>query len=356
MVRFIVPVLRLLLFFCIILVIPLTGYTQKKKKASTPKTDIVILENSDHITGEIRKLRYGLLTFKTDNAGTPDIKWAHVHLLTSIHEFEVELVDGRQFYGSLEEPDEIRTLVIKSEKFRFVFKMDSVVDIVPIKNKFWNRFAGSVSLGASYTKASTVGQINYNSEITYTTKKNITQFSWDGNFTTQEGKDNTQRQDITLMPNWNLKKRWFVNTMVGAEQNSELGLDLRMMVGGGMGRSMIQTNRNNMISIAGLLTTREWTADSAAATFNLEGYMYFDYQIFKHDSPKTDFRTNVALFPGLTDWGRVRMQINFNVSQELIKDFTININFYDTYDNKPSAGSSKNDWGITLGFGYSFNK
>jgi len=338
------------------LVIPLTGYTQKKKKTSTPKTDVIILENNDHITGEIRKLRYGLLTFKTDNAGTPDIKWQHVHKLTSTHQFEVELVDGRQFFGSLVEPEQVKTLVIRSEKFRFVFKMDSVVSMVPIKNRFWNRFEGSISLGGSYTKASTVGQINYTSQFSYTAKKNITVFNWDGNFSTQENSDNTKRQDINVMPNWNLRKRWFVNTMVSAEQNSELGLDLRLSIGGGMGRNILQTNRNNMLGVIGLIPNREWSGDSTAAVYNLESYIYFNYQIFKHDSPKTDFQTNIAIFPGITDWGRVRMQINFYASQEIINNFTVNVNFYDSFDNKPSAGASKNDWGVTLGFGYTVNK
>jgi len=336
-------------------IIPLLLFSFLPANLIAQKTDVVILANGDHITGEIRKLKYGLLTFKTDDAGTPEIKWEYIDRLTSIHVFEVELIDGRQYFGSIPDPEDDRILVVQSENFRFEFNMDSVVTIMPIKNRFWKRFEGSVSLGASYSKASTVGQINYNLDVTHTTKKTLTKLTWDGNFSAQEDKDNTKRQDLNLTPNWNLGNRWFVSTQVGAEQNSEQGLDLRLYIGAGMGRNILQTNRNNLLGIAGLMTTREWDADSAVTT-NLEGYFYLDYSIFKYDTPKTDFKTNIGLFPGITDWGRIRLQFNFNVSQEIVKDFTFDINFYDSYDNKPSGGGSKNDWGVTFGIGYSFNK
>jgi len=320
------------------------------------KTDVVVLDNEDYITGEIKKLQYGILTYKTDNAGTLQIEWEHIHRLMSDKDFEIELFDGNQYFGSFPQTDSNRILPVSSENFNFAFNMDSVVKILPVKNMFWRRFSGNVSLGGSYTKASTVGQLNYNSDITYTTRKGITKFTWDGNYTTQTGIDDTKRQDINLSPNWTLQNKWFVSTQAGAQQNSELGLDLRLYIGGGMGKNILQTNRNNMVSVAGLITTREWNNDSTDATTNLEGYFYLYYSIFKYDAPTTDITTNFTFYPSITDWGRVRMQFNLNVAQEIIKNFDLNLTLYDSYDNQPSGGSEKNDWGITLGIGYSFNK
>ena len=42
------------------------------------KTDIVILENGDRITGEIKRLEAGLLNFSTDTMGTVNIEWRFI--------------------------------------------------------------------------------------------------------------------------------------------------------------------------------------------------------------------------------------------------------------------------------------
>jgi len=42
------------------------------------RTDVVIINNDDHITGEIKRLEHGILVFKTDDAGTINIKWEKV--------------------------------------------------------------------------------------------------------------------------------------------------------------------------------------------------------------------------------------------------------------------------------------
>ena len=39
------------------------------------KTDVVTLLNGDKITGEVKYLRVGILTYKTDNMETVSIQW-----------------------------------------------------------------------------------------------------------------------------------------------------------------------------------------------------------------------------------------------------------------------------------------
>jgi len=47
------------------------------------RTDIIIMKNGDHITGEIKKLKFGIVTFKTDDAGTLSIQWDKIRHLIS---------------------------------------------------------------------------------------------------------------------------------------------------------------------------------------------------------------------------------------------------------------------------------
>ncbi|MCZ7612583.1 MAG: hypothetical protein M5T52_03300 [Ignavibacteriaceae bacterium] len=61
------------------------------------KTDIVTLLNGDKITGEVKYLRVGILTFKTDNMETVSIQWNKIQSIETQNYFEIEVADGRVF-------------------------------------------------------------------------------------------------------------------------------------------------------------------------------------------------------------------------------------------------------------------
>ena len=69
--------------------------------AYAQKTDVAILVNGDHLTGEIDILQKGQLQFKTDHEGTIQIEWAKIVRIESTREFEIVTSDGRRFLGSL---------------------------------------------------------------------------------------------------------------------------------------------------------------------------------------------------------------------------------------------------------------
>src|SRR5271165_2099631 len=72
--------------------------------AQAEKTDVVVLGNGDHFTGEIKGMSRGQLDFKTDDAGRLSIEWIKIATITSTHSFEVELATGKKYYGTLRSP------------------------------------------------------------------------------------------------------------------------------------------------------------------------------------------------------------------------------------------------------------
>ncbi|MCK5468181.1 MAG: hypothetical protein KAI99_06730, partial [Cyclobacteriaceae bacterium] len=83
------------------------------------KTDRVLLDNNDWITGEIKKMDYGKVSFKTDAAGTIQIKWDRIFQIKSDKYFEISLGRGLIHYGSLditEEDNKYKILVITEEE------------------------------------------------------------------------------------------------------------------------------------------------------------------------------------------------------------------------------------------------
>ena len=55
--------------------------------------------------------------------------------------------------------------------------------------------------------------------------------------------------------------------------------------------------------------------------------------MFRYDYPKTDITTEITVYPSLSDWGRLRSELDISASREIVKDFTVVLSFYDSYDS-----------------------
>lgn len=328
--------------------------------ASGQKTDVLIMLNNDIITGEIKKLEYGILTYSTDDAGTIEVKWDKVIELRSGNYFEIETQQGEEFFGSLKTPKEPGMIKISPDSLNsFQIKIADIIRITPIKMRFWNRLDGSISLGFNYTKASNIAQLNYNLSTSYRTRKISNEIKLNGNTTygirqEAEEKENAIRQDISNSFTRYLKNKWYIGAYLTVQKNTEMGLDRRLMIGTGGGNYLIQTNRHELGLLLGLVGMREWLSGEDPTQTNMEGFLNMSYSLYKYDSPKSNITITGRLFPGLTDWGRIRADINLGLKQEVIKDFFVSINYYETYDSKPGEDASKNDRGIITSIGYSW--
>ncbi|MEA3476903.1 MAG: hypothetical protein U9R60_01890, partial [Bacteroidota bacterium] len=105
-----------------------------------------------------------------------------------------------------------------------------------------------------------------------------------------------------------------------------------------------------------LVANREWAMDSLnSVDSNIEGLLSLRFRRFKYDSPKSNISTDLSFFPGLIPWGRYRVEFNLELSQEIVKDFTIGLNGYMSYDSGPiSIGASSIDYGANLTIGYTW--
>jgi hypothetical protein len=107
----------------------------------------------------------------------------------------------------------------------------------------------------------------------------------------------------------------------------------------------------------GLSFNEEQSIESSIYTGNLDGLLDITYKRFYYSTPKLSIAANYLLFPGITDWGRIRMQFDASASVEIFKDFLMGLVFYYSFDNRPPAGSlSNSDYGILFSLGYSFGK
>ncbi len=318
------------------------------------KTDILVLKRGDSITGEVKELNRGKLSYKTDDMGTLSIEWDKIAHLTSTNYFDVENRIGTRFFGQLaasDEPGEL--LIILSDTVRV--RMMNIVAISRIRASFWSRLDGYVDLGFDFQKANNNRQLNGSGEVKYRGEKWASKLSGSTYFQRQEGADETSRNDVSLDGRRLFGNHWSAVIFMSLEQNEQIDLDLRKTFGLGAVRELIHTNKMTFSAAASLAYANEDYSNDEGTTNTLQAPLQGDFAFFLFDSPKTDITSDLTLTPILNDLGRWRIDFNARVSYELISDFTIGFRFFDNFDSRqPSTGENSNDFGMTFSLGYTF--
>jgi hypothetical protein len=326
----------------------LVFFTGTLLSARAQKTDKVVLLNGDTLTGEIMSMKLGMLTYKMDGPGTISIKWEYVNRIASDKVFDFTLSDGEILVTSLDS-------LFRSHH---QISLNDIIEIIPIKERFLKRLIGDVNLGFNYTKSNSILQSNFGGNIAYVIPKR--EFALKINSVlTNYGKDTSlsKKQDVVGSFMRNLNKHYFWDISLGWQQNTELGLESRYLVSGAFGWQPLTDNHNRLLTAAGLSYNQEQSVETGQFSGNLDVLFMVNYRRFYYSTPKLSINAGYIIYPGLSDWGRIRMQGDLNASVEIFKDFQTGLVFYYSYDNRPPEGSlSTSDYGILFTIGYVFGK
>jgi hypothetical protein len=341
--------LRKIYLLLILWLIPVYAFAQK--------TDIIVLHNGDHITGEVKRLEFGMLTFKTDDMGTISIKWDKIEEVYTFKQFfRVELEDGLLFFGTLDTDTTSSRLIVEFDTLRVRLNFSEIVHIDPIKRTFWDRVNLSLSTGFDFKKGSDVTTFNFNGNAKYRTYNVLHEINISSNITIPKSDSTrTERNNAGYTYNRFLAHRWFYSGSVKLEQNTELGIDLRLSGGAGFGKNILQTNSAVFAAGTGVRVNREWTKQSTGNQYNLEGLVGLRFSKFRYDNPKLNLDSEISVYPSLTTIGRVRSELDIILKWEIIKDLFWDLQYYTSYDNKPpNTDAAKIDYGIVLSLGWTF--
>jgi len=341
-------VTRALLLVAVLLTVAATAHGRAK-------TDVLVLENGDRITCEIKELYRGRLKASTSSMSTVYIEWLDVVELKSQYYFEIEDEDGYKYYGTPELTQEGQVRVTRADAVVSLEKLQ-VIRITPIETSFWSRINGSVSLGISYTKSSQIGRTDFAFDVRYRVEKNFVQLRGTSSVTSEAEQETITRSDASLTYQHLFARRVYSDLTGATFRNDDMGIALRLTLSAGVGAHVVQTNSSVLEATLGVSVNREWATDAMTLpTNNLEGVLATGYNIYIYNTPKTDLSTNVSVYPRLPDFDRLRVDIDASWSQEVISDFTIVLTFWDNYNSEPpSENDAKNDWGFTTSIGYKF--
>jgi Protein of unknown function, DUF481 len=329
--------------------------------APVEKTDIVVLDNGDHITGEVIELTTGQLKFKTSHAGTLYIDWTHIVSLTTTQQLHIELANGKQLSGPApQRASSAGAILIESgPRGETPTPIDvRIADIVELGRmrggpEWYDRLEGDLSLGYSYTSANGVQTGDFSGEVGSRNMKRQWKVSLDMQASRQSAGPSTQWDSLVMSFNAFLANRYYRESTLQFERNEELGLDLRSLFAETFGRSLVQRQGLDWRAGAGLAVSTE-TGSNGSERQAIWLPLTTDLRVFRWDHPKIKVTADLQILPSLNEGGRVRSEASLKLRNELLSDFYVEISFKDSYDNRPAETAHSNDWNFVTSLGYSF--
>lgn len=319
---------------------------------SHSKVDNVRLANGNDITGEIKRLIRGKLSYGTASMGTVGIEWEDVTAIESEFRYEIRLESGKRYYGSLalaKEEGEVRIVQADGER---VVKAIEIIELRPIEDNLNDRLDIRLGAGYSYTKASDVATFSLTSELGYEDEKGITSLDGRTIHTDNAGDSSDSNRYKISREMWTSRPqviRWFDGSY---EDNEELDLEYRYTLGFGYGRAFVDTNKMAMVGYLGLQAAMEQDHLSEKLD-SVEGVLGVAYSLWRFDTPELDLELDFTLYPGITESGRLRGNTDIRWSWELVEDLFWDISGWASYDNAAQGGSDT-DYGVTTGVSWEY--
>ena len=312
------------------------------------KTDWVYVKKNSKILCEIKQLEFGKLRVKGYEMGTVRIEWDAIDSIYSEKQFLIRLEDGTILESRLD----------SSWYSNYNYPWKSIVEIIPLKDKILSRIEGEVDLGFNYAKSSNILQLNIYGDLTYRNHKNTIGLYFNNISTLDrddEGDSKTMKKDIDVLDDYSLPGNYLIRSILGIEQNNESGLDGRIYIGGGLGKEFLHSQKAWLLFGVGARANREWSTNDLNEGYNAEGAFMLEFKRFSFDFPNIDISSSLSILPSLTDWGRVRADVDVKAKIEVIEDFFFSVRYYYTLDNEPvDVSAEKSDWGLTTSVGYNF--
>ncbi|HLS82850.1 MAG TPA: DUF481 domain-containing protein [Steroidobacter sp.] len=326
--------------------------------ASAAADDIVVLNSGNRMSGSIVALSRGELTFSVEGArarprpgaGRIDIDWQNVAELRSEDTFYVWLASGERHIGSLAATNG-RMVVHTPEGPREVALLE-VVEIEPASAAdFAGRLSGSIDVGFEFLSANDEIDWTLNAEAQHRTTNYRTTASINSLLRRRDGTTAHRRNRLKLDSRRLLDNRWFAQAMSIAEEDRELDLDSRFLLGASYGRTFVRSQRMEFAAFAGVNADRERFRGHRADTL-FEAHAGVDWEWFELAADTSIALDAITYFA--PDQPRLRVDLEAALRHDISDDYYLSLYVFESYNSDPPEALEKSDLGVALTFGRSF--
>lgn len=328
--------------------------------------DQVVLKNGDRVTGNIIKKDGKNLTITTDSFGVVTTSWDQVESITTTTPVHVVLQNGKTVQGTLTTRDGKVELVTKDTKLSV-----TPAEVATIRNadeekayeklqkpglgELWTG-GGNVGLAGTSGNARTLTlTVGLNAARVTNTDKTSVYFSAIEASALSNGKNSDTAQAVRggLAYDHNLSPRMFLNTFNDYEYDKFQNLDLRFVIGTGVGFHAFKTERSRL-DVLGGVDFNHSSFSTPLIRNSAEVYFGDDYN-YKL-SASTILSQDFRVFNDVSNTGTYRMNFDIGASTKVSKWLSWNLALSDRYLNHPAPGRKTNDFLYTTGLGVTFAK
>lgn len=313
--------------------------------------EFIIHANGDSINGNVKGFERGKLEFEIPGGTSTYIEFVYISAVGSSNTWDIELDDLSRMFGTIEPGAEAGNVRIVGDTGIREVPLASIVAMTSIEEGFWSRLDGFLEFGFSFAKANHVTNYTLATGVDYRDTKWASGFAFDSRLNSQDGVETTTRNQASLDFVRLLPRTWYAGALTQLEQNQELDLDLRLLLGAIGGRDIIQSNKVAWRWRAGVLSNREEYTGLEANT-SAEALIATDFSFFTFGDWENDLSSSLSVYPSLSESERVRVDFDLKYRQDLFGDFYLSFSFYNQYDSRPPEGATENDYGTTLALGW----
>lgn len=319
--------------------------------AQDGERDSVVLTTDNRLEGEIIELARGKLTFAIDGAGPVEIDWNNVETLTSPREFDVELGSGERLSGSIFSPSPGR-LAVTAGTAPADIETDDVIRITPIAATAAERTSGFVDFGLDFLTANDELDLRVDAEAENRMRNYLTTLSVDSIVSEIDDETAQRRNYFQIRSRRLLKSRWFAIGRLHLEEDRELDLDTRTLLGFGAGRTLLQSNRAVVALYGGLAGDRERYRGIPGKQDSVEAFVSVEWDWFELGGD-TQVTTNATTFFSF-DRSRRRIELDARLQRAMFGNVHWSVSLYESYDSDPPEGLENSDLGLSFAIGRSF--
>ncbi len=330
--------------------------------------DQIQMKNGDRVTGTIIKKDATSLTIKTALFGTVTLPWSEVDSVKADTPLIVVLPDGRTVKATLA-TSEGKVEVAASSGTQTVAPKDIVAMRDAAEQKSYERllnpgwgdlWAGTATVGWAGTRGNArTATFTSNMGAARVTNRDKVSVYFNAIRASALLRSGNEKTAQAVRGGWgynrNVSKRMFVNTFNDWEYDRFQNLDLRSVLGGGLGYMAWKGEKGRLDLVGGAAWNREKFDPAPQPTFvrnSAEAY-WGDDLTYKLNS-RTSLYQSFRMFNNLTNTGAYRVNFDAGARMQLLKWLTWNVSASDRYLSNPVTGRLNNDFLYTTGFGISF--
>lgn len=335
--------------------------------------DEIRLKNGDRLTGSIIKSDKDSLSMKTELAGEVKVQWEALEGISSNQPLYLTLKDGQTIVGIVTTTDgkiEIQTteagkVTIKKEAIQLIRSKEeqtayqAEIDRLrhPKLSDFWS---GLVDAGFSATRGNAdTTTFNLGMQAARTTPRD--RLGVYAASLLAKNKDKTTDETVTtakairggLRYDFDLSERLFAFALSDLEHDKFQQLDLRLVLGGGLGFHARKTDRTRLDLFAGGSLNQEYFTTGLSRK---SGEALLGEEISTKVSKSTSLTERLVFYPNLSNPGAFRTTLDATAVTRLSTLLSWQCTLSDRYLSNPIPGVKKNDVLFTTGLRLTFGR